>query len=246
MSDSTEIVDYEKMMRELAKKATATERPSSGTINVKSGILSVNGDPVKGNKLDVIFISSTQANLYYEEKWNPDDPKNPVCFAYSEDGEDMKPHPASSKPQHHECATCPMNQWRSDPEGGKGKACKNSRRLAAVPPVESAEEISKAEIAILALPVTSVKEWSNYVNLIAATFGRPPLGMVTQLGVEPHIKHQFHVKFDPKAPVDVSYIKALIDKAATCKDLLEKVYDPNPEPKAGDDSGKTTGKSKKF
>jgi hypothetical protein len=221
MSDSTEIVDYEKMMRELAKKATATERPSSGTINVKSGILSVNGDPVKGNKLDVIFVSSTQANLYYEEKWNPDDPKNPVCFAYSEDGEDMKPHPASSKPQHHECATCPMNQWRS-------------------------EEISKAEIAILALPVTSVKEWSNYVNLIAATFGRPPLGMVTQLGVEPHIKHQFHVKFDPKAPVDVSYIKALIDKAATCKDLLEKVYDPNPEPKAGDDSGKTTGKSKKF
>lgn len=245
MSDSTEIVDYEKLMADMAKQATATERPSSGTINVKSGILTVNGDPIKGNKLDVIFISSVQANLYYEEKWDPDDPKNPVCFAYSPDGENMAPHPASSKPQHHECSTCPMNQWRSDPEGGKGKACKNSRRLAAVPPVDTVEEIAKAEVAVLALPVTSVKEWANYVNLIAATFGRPPLGMLTEIGVEPHMKHQFHVKFTAKGPVDVGYIKALMDKAATTKDLLEKVYDPNPE-KGPEDSGKTTGKGKKY
>lgn len=28
-----------------------------------------------------------------------------------------------------ECETCPMNQWESDPKGGKGKACKESRLL---------------------------------------------------------------------------------------------------------------------
>ena len=245
MSDKTEIVDYEKLLADMAKKTASTERPSSGTINVKSGILSVNGDPVKGNKLDLIFISSTQANLYYDEKYDPNDPKSPVCFAYSEDGENMVPHPASSAPQCDSCDACPHNRWGSDPDGGRGKACKNTRRLAAVPVPDDVSEIVKCEVAVLALPVTSVKEWSNYVNLLAATFARPPLGMITELGVEPHMKHQFHVKFSPKGTLDVSFLKALMDKAVTCKDLLEKAYDPNPEPSAGGEGVKTKG-NKKF
>jgi len=32
--------------------------------------------------------------------------------------------------EKHECKKCPLNQWNSDPKGGKGKACKQSVLLA--------------------------------------------------------------------------------------------------------------------
>jgi hypothetical protein len=245
MSDKTEIVDYEKLLADMAKKATATERPSSSTISVRSGILMYNKEPVKGNKLEVIIIDSTHANTYYDTEWDQDNPTNPVCWAYSKDpdNEEMVPHPKATKPQHENCQHCPHNQWGSDPKGGRGKACKNSRTLAMLPGDVTAEEVVTSEVATQSLPTTSVKEWSNYVNQASAMFGRPPLGMRTELSVEPHVKHQFHVKFKPLGPVDIGMIKALMDKAALCKDLLEKVYDPNPE-KGAESEVKTGGKKK--
>jgi len=248
MSDSTEIVDYEKLLQGMAKTAAATERPSSSTLGCKAGILTMNGEAIKGNKIDMIVIASTYSNLYYEEKWDPDNPTNPVCFAYSPDGENMAPHPASSKPQCETCDKCWANQWKSDPEGGKGKACKNGRKLAGIPADVQADEIDKAEVAIQSLPVTSIKFWGNYVNLIALKYGRPPLGMVTTVGAVPDMKHQFHITFEPVRPVDVSYIKALMDKGALCKDLMEKVYDPNPEvsPEEAEARVKAAGKKSKF
>lgn len=244
-SKGTEIVDYESILAGLAKVATASERPSSSTVGCRAGILTYNKEPIKGNKLDAIIIASSHSNLYYDVPWDEDNPSNPVCFAYSDTGEDMVPHPASSKKQNDNCATCPQNAWGSDPKGGRGKACKNGRSLAMIPADVKAEEIVKAEVAIQKLPITSVKFWGNYVNLISATFGRPPLGMVTTIGVVPDMKHQFHITFDPKAPVDVSYIKALLDKGALCKELLEKVYEPNSE-EGAKPAAKTSGKKEKF
>jgi len=227
----TEIVDYEKLLADMAKTATATERPSSSTLSFKSGIVALNGEAIKGNKISGIIIASTHANLLYEGKWDPNNPENPVCFAYAQDGEDMAPHPASEKPQSETCAKCPKNQWNSDPNGGKGKACKNIRRIAFLPDDTKVEEVPTMEIAVAALPTTSVKNWSNYVNLVSTMFSRPPLGMVTEIGVEPHLKHQYHVTFTAKGVIDIGMIRALMERAKTPAviELLHKAYDPNVE-----------------
>lgn len=247
MSDSTDIVDYEKQLADMAKVAAATERPSVSRIGCRAGILTYNKEPIKGNKLDAIIIASTYHNLYYDTDWDENNPTNPVCFAYSPDGENMVPHPASSKPQCDSCDACPLNKWGSDPKGGRGKACKNGRSLAMIPADVSAEDIIKAEVAIQKLPVTSIKFWGNYVNLIANMFHRPPLGMITTIGTVPDIKHQFHITFDAKGPVDKSYLRALMEKAERCQELLEEVYEPNAEPAEGEEPVKTTGKqNKKF
>lgn len=244
----TEVVDYEALLAGLAKKAAASERPTSSTVGCRAGILTFNKEPIKGNKLDAIIIASSHSNLFYENAWDEDNPENPVCFAYGEEDDSeenpMVPHPASSKIQHPTCKGCPQNQWGSDPKGGRGKACKNGRSLAMIPADVSAEDIVKAEVAIQKLPITSVKFWGNYVNMIAAMFSRPPLGMITTIGVVPDMKHQFHITFEPKGPVDVSYLRALMEKAKMCKELLEKVYEPNPEP--GEKPVKTSGKKEKF
>ena len=55
------------------------------------------------------------------------------------------------------CATCPLNQWGSDPKDGKGgKACKNLRRL---------YDTLDGEFlpVLLTLPPTSIKNFSHYI-----------------------------------------------------------------------------------
>lgn len=245
-TESTELVNYDEMLAQMAKAATAVERPSTSNISFKSGMVSYNKDPVPGNKLDCIIIASTHANMYYEGKYDPDDIKNPVCYAYSEDGENMVPHPKSSKPQHTDCATCPMNQWESA-ESGRGKACKNSRILGIIPASTKPEDIPTAEVAVAKLPVTSVKAWGTYVNKLATLFNRPPLGVITTLGTQPDMKTQFKVTFDNKELVDVSMLRPLIEKIKVVKPLLEKEYDPNVEQEESeDDSAKKAKRNKKL
>lgn len=76
------------------------------------------------------------------------------------------PHPAiieltHNKPlqEFYDCATCPMNQWGSEHQrrAGKGKACKEMRRLLLL--IDG-----WALPAILALPPTSIKAWDNFCS----------------------------------------------------------------------------------
>lgn len=245
---TTDIVDYEKLMEDMAKASAKLERPSVSTIKTRSGILQYNGQPCPGNKLPCIIIASTHLNAYYEDKFDPDDPKSPVCFAFSPDPETvpMKPHPKSEKPQCETCDDCPMNKWKSDPDGGKGKACKNSRKLALIPSGTTTEDMPTAEIAVLALPVTSTGAWGNYVNKLATLFKRPPLGMKTIVGVEPHIKHQYHLTFQEDGPVEKELLMPLMEKAKLAQDLLEIPYEPNGKTAEPAESGESKGKAKKF
>lgn len=241
---SNDLVNYEELLAEMAKKATATERPSSSTVSVRAGILSYNGTPVPQNCLEAIIIAGVHANLYYEDKYDPNDIKNPVCYAYSEDPdkETMRPHPKSSKPQAETCDDCPMNKWGSDPSGGRGKACKNTRRLALIPADVTPDDIASAEIATMALPVMTVsKQWSPYVHKLATLYRRPPFAVVTRIGTKPDQKAQFMVTFDDVRPVDVSLLEGIMAKHDTAISLLEKEYEPNTEEEA---PTKPRGKSK--
>lgn len=69
-------------------------------------------------------------------------------------------------PEVFACASCPMNQWGSEHQrrAGKGKACKEMRRLLLL--IDD-----YAMPAILALPPTSIKAWDNYCSALAARRG---------------------------------------------------------------------------
>lgn len=84
-----------------------------------------------------------------------------------------RPHPgipllAENKPlpDYFECAACPMNQWGSEHQRkeGKGKACKEMRRLLLL--IDG-----WALPAILALPPTSIRAWDNYCSALASKRG---------------------------------------------------------------------------
>lgn len=220
-----EIVNYEELLAGMAAQQATLERPSGSTISTRAGVLSYAGNPCPGNKLDCIIIASVHSNTFYEGAWDPNNLTSPVCFSYSEDGVDMVPHPASAKPQWENCDGCPQNQWGSAGDGKKGKACKNGRVLALIPADTSVEAVPTAEVAILRPPVTSIKNYQTYVQLLAAKFHRPPLGVITTIGTVPDIKSQYKVTFEDVGPLDISMIKPILDRVPSAMETCQKVYD---------------------
>ena len=238
---STEIVDYDKLMADMAKAAAAAEKPQASNIGLRAGQLTYNGNVVPGNKLECIVIASTHANLYYTGKYDPDNLASPVCYAYGDDEGSMVPHPASSQPQHTDCKTCPHNQFGSA-ENGKGKRCKNQRVLGLLPADTKPEDVPTAEMAVLKLPVTSQKNWAQYVQKIATLYARPPLGVITTITTQPDAKSQFKVVFQQGELVGTALLGGLIAKMESATQALHKEYEVNADAPAAP----AVGKSKKF
>ena len=72
------------------------------------------------------------------------------------------------------CDKCPLNQFGSDPSGGK--ACKNKRRLYI---------LREGELIpiLLTLPVGSMREFGNYIKRLLAK-GKRPSGVVTRFSLK--------------------------------------------------------------
>ena len=196
----------------MAKDQAAKERPSVSKISLRAGVIKYGDQPVKGNVLPAIVLLAAHRNTYYDKPFDPNNLANPVCFALSIEGEDMEAHenvpdenvPAFGERRTRDCGTCPLNEWGSDPRGGRGKACKETRRLIILPAdaIESAEAAQKAEMAIIDIPVTSGKNYSNFVNGLAAAASVPPWAAITDISTQPDAKSQFKVTFTPKQLIE--------------------------------------------
>jgi hypothetical protein len=75
--------------------------------------------------------------------------------------------------QQRDCATCPYNQWGSD-EDGRGKACKNMRRIYILPEGEMFP-------LLLTLPPTSLKNFANYLAKRVIAKGRRSHNVLTKV-----------------------------------------------------------------
>lgn len=203
----TALVPWEQQMAAAAARQKAAEKPVTGlpTIGTRGGVLTVDGSPVKGNVLRGIVLGAVHENAYYEGDFDPDQPTVPVCYAFADPtvedpeaaAEAMAPVGVDS-PQADACTGCPMNEFGTA-DRGRGKACKNIRRLILVTEdsLESPEKLAKAEMRMLKVPVTSVKHWANYVrNVLVDELGRPSFAVVTQVSGAPDPKTQFRIDFE--------------------------------------------------
>lgn len=230
VSGSNAVISYEDELKKLAIATAQVEKPSSNWLSFKSGVLSYAGQPAPNNKVEVVVLDSIFENAYYEGRFNPNDPSPPTCFAFAEKDEELAPHESVESPQNTQCAGCKWNEWKSDPDGGKGKACKNSRRIA-VMTANDLVNVDKADVALARIPVTSVKNWSTYANQIANTLKIPPLGVVTELSVAPHPTSQFQVNFRFVRKIeDGEQLQALLRKRGAVNSLINMPYD-KPQPK---------------
>lgn len=242
----TALTTYDEKWADQAQKAAAAEPLQAGTwLSAKGGQLTIGDEVLPGAQAALIVLDGYAENTYYGERYDPDAPLPPICFAMARDGAPMFPDiPAMEKdqsyfmPQHVVqgqilgCDGCPMNEWGSAAQG-RGKACQNRRRLAVIPagyytPRRGSRDFdlnlftdpkhyTQTEIAYFKIPVTSVKNWATYVHSLSSGMRRPPHGVVTRLSLVPHQQHQYEVVFEPleQVPDDLAEIVMQRHAAAT-------------------------------
>jgi hypothetical protein len=89
----------------------------------------------------------------------------------------MVPSGNSPDKQADDCASCPQNQWGSAATG-QGKACKNGRVLAVLPPDADAD----TPLWTLAVSPTAIKGYDSFVAGVVRTWSAPPVAVVVTVG----------------------------------------------------------------
>lgn len=228
MSEGKQVTTWSEELAKHAKAAAATERPSVSRVSLRGGAMTLMDQKMPGNAMNAIILASVMEQAFYPNRFDPNKPEAPDCFAFSESGEDMKPHEKAFKPQNATCLGCPKNEWGSDTNSpsGKGKACKQKRKLLLMPADAIRNgTIKTCELALLDVPVTSVKYWSNFVNALAATEGRPPWAMVTNIKLEPDPKTQIKLTFKAEFPIGEDHLQELFERVNSSKEILFTPYE---------------------
>lgn len=116
------------------------------------------------------------AKTYYEKGYQSGDSSPPDCS--SSNG--VTPDPWVSSPVSSKCNGCPKNVFGSaqSRNGGKAKACKDSKRLWVVEP----DQIG-GTVYSLGVPVTSLKAMAEYGALLKAN-GIPTAAVITKLSMK--------------------------------------------------------------
>lgn len=201
----TDLAVSPELAQELAQFANddaALERPALSTISLRSGVMQYLDTPVDGNEMDVVVVGWSFERSYYSTAFDADNIVPPDCFALSLTGKDMGPD--KDYGFGTVCETCEHNQWGTARGGkGKGKACGERRRLVVAPAdIVKQGTLEGAELAMLKVPVTSIKNWGTYINKLRSGLARPAWAVVTNIKVVPDAKTQFKVLFDLVEPIN--------------------------------------------
>ena len=146
--------------------------------------------------LELVIVDFTAKNTFYEGAFDKDNISPPACFSIGTNPLKMIPSVNAPLGQATDCQTCPMNQWGSD---GKGKACKNCRVMAVLPPDADAD----TPLWILSTSPTASKGFDNFVTSVARVFQTSPIGVVATVGFDPNESYAKLVFSNPQPNVNI-------------------------------------------
>lgn len=255
VSKSKAVVAWDEELAKEAEIAANMEQSSGGGqfFSLRGGTLSFDDAPLPGNQMIVVIVDAIMENVYYEGRYDPDTPQSPTCFAFGRDEKDMEPHiivtDAGQAQSTEGCAKCEHNEFGSA-DTGRGKACRNTRRLALIPAginkkgevelIEDEDHYKNSAIAFMKIPVTSLKGYSAFVKQVANSLRRPPHGIFTKIRVVPDQKTQFRVLFEPVEQIPNELMATIMERHKEAKATIDFPYQladeqeekPKPKPKA--------------
>jgi len=212
-------------MAATATQYSDEEQVSGLFLSTRGGVLKYGEEELPGNEMIVVVLDAIHENTYYSDSFDAENILPPKCFAFGRKEKDMEPHEnvpfddeegaeeSYFEAQNDLCKDCPLAEFGSA-EIGRGKACSNRRLLTLIPAGQMIEEgtgrnkelvmevfdqpdhYRDADIAILKVPVMSVKGWSKYVHQLANDRGRPPYGVLTRIFIKPDPKTMFKIMFE--------------------------------------------------
>lgn len=232
---------------ELARQAELSAKMEANAgggqfFTTNGGVLAWQDAPMPGNQMAVIILDSVLENVFYEGAYDPDNIQGPTCFAFGRDEQKMTPHElvvTAGNAQYGAaklCHGCPQNDFGTAIVG-KGKACKNTRRLAMIPAgnfdqrgrfqlIKDVEHFETTAFGYMKLPVTSVKGYAGFVKQISGALRRPPHGIITKVLVKPDPKNQYVVLFEPIQNVPDEIMGAIMKRHEEARSVIEFPYQP--------------------
>jgi len=238
----TQVNTWEKDLADAAVEAAAQEQGATGGtfFSLQSGQLSFDGDVFPNNEMAVIILDSIKENILYKRPYDKDSMAPPDCYAFGRDEKTICPHEDVESPEAELCASCPQNQWKSNPNGRGGKWCGNRRRLALInagsfvngqfQAADDPEHYQEAAIAYLKVSVMSVKAFAGYVKQVGSALARPPYGVFTKIRVVPDSDSQFRVVFECLGNVPNALMDIVIARHKEAEADIEFPYQPAHEP----------------
>jgi hypothetical protein len=196
-----------------SKQSKSAEFMGGGSnwISFKGGLIQVNGGTSPDGRLNCVVLGYMQERAWYEQEYDGANPQAPNCYAYGDDEgrEPVEPHEKSRDTQHDTCRGCPHDEWGSANKG-RGKACRQSVRLALVPATPEGVE---GAVYFAKIPPTSIKNVRGWLQALGDT---PCFAVVTEIQVRPSADNMFDVLLAPKAEVPMAFQSAILgqlDKA---------------------------------
>lgn len=243
-----ELAKFDPKWGAMAQEYADQERGGGlAAVSTRGGVLKVGDQEMPGNRMCVLILDAVRENTYYGRKFDPEHSLPPICYALGRDEREMRPHTAMKEhsffeAQSSDCASCPMAEWGSSPTG-RGKACSNRRRLLLLPAgdyvkvkgsrgeydlelYDDERHFEDADMAVLKLPVTSVKNFTKYVSLVAKRYGRPPAGVFTEIFVEPDPNSQYKIHFDLIDEVPDELAEVVLARHEEARDAILEPYRP--------------------
>ena len=187
------VAEIQARLKEQAAALADKVAPASGiTIQVSQSKEFKFPDGTKADSFECVIVDFVSANYFYEGAYDKDNITPPACFAIGSNPLQLVPSDNSPNKQNDTCKGCPMNEFGSS---GKGKACKNSRVLAVLPPDASDD----TPMWLLKVSPTAIKAFDSYVRSVASTFQMPPVAVVTTVSFDENCEYPSLRFGDPQA-----------------------------------------------
>jgi len=249
---TTAVTNYDEELAAQAQVAAGMEASTASGqfFGLQSGVLTYNDAPLPNNEMAVIILDGILENVFYEGAYDPQTPQSPMCFAFGRDEATMAPHELVVAAGNQQCGAsgqcrgCDKNEFGSA-DIGKGKACRNTRRLAMISAGTLEQQVRNgptmfqayddlayfetAPIGYMKLPVMSVKGYAGFVKQVAGAMSRPPHGIFTKVRVVPDPKSQFRVLFEPLGAIPGELMGAIMARHREAVDAIEFPYTPAEE-----------------
>jgi hypothetical protein len=137
-------------------------------------------EPAASIEVVIVKANPNLSKVFYTGGYTEGSEARPSC--YSNDG--ISPASDAQEPQAKKCAACVHNQFgsRITENGGKGKACSDSRRIAIAPVSQVNDPM------LLRVPAASLKTLREY-NESLVKRGVPYQAVVTKIGFDYSVAH---------------------------------------------------------
>ena len=202
---------------ELAELDKKVAPPSGQRISLKGKVFSMPDGKTSLGPINAVILDWRSINVFYPGTYNAQKIEAPVCFAVANNIRDLKPSPNCADPQSKECEGCQRNAWSSAPGGGRGRACKNTIRVAIVPP-DSKDDTVPWTIDIAP---TSTTAFNSMVYAIKDGMGMLPLQAQVTVGFDQSADYPRLTFTDPE-PLPKELIERMFGFRQASQSLLDK------------------------